>query len=240
MSLFDSGAEYAAHRPSYPDELPGLLARLPAQRGRALDIGCGTGQLTAPLAEHFDHVLGIDPSESQIAAATGGDNVRYEVAAAEQLPVADHSIDLVTVGQAAHWIEDLDAFYAEARRVASPGAAIALISYGVCHVEGVDKFYQDFYWGDFHRHWAPARRHVDTHLAELDFPFAPLDVSCPDIVRDYTFDQFVSYLQTWSALKSPGAAEEFAEFTDRLRVEWGEASTRRRVSWPVTVRAGAL
>lgn len=47
--------------------------------------------------------------------------MRYEVTAAESLPVTDHSIDLLTVAQAAHWIEDIDASYAEARRVAAPG-----------------------------------------------------------------------------------------------------------------------
>lgn len=240
MNLFDAGADYASFRPSYPPELPGLLAQLPAATTAALDVGCGTGQLTATLAPHFDTVLGVDPSESQIANATGPSNVAFQIGAAELLPNEDESVDLITVAQAAHWIDDLPAFYDEARRVGAQGSALALISYGVCHVEGLDEMYQKFYWGDFHRHWKPARYHVDTALAHLDFPFEAIPVSCPDITRELTFAEFVAYLGTWSAMKSPGAQEEFADFQDKLATAWGDASMSRQVRWPVTVRAGRL
>lgn len=111
MNLFDSGSDYAAHRPSYPEELPGLLATLPAHRTCALDVGCGTGQLTAKLGPHFEQVLGVDPSESQLSNATSPDNVRFQVGGSDQLPAGDNSVDLVTVAQAIHWFPDLDAFY---------------------------------------------------------------------------------------------------------------------------------
>ena len=40
-----------------------------AARGSALDFGCGVGRLTQSLAKHFDHVDGVDISESMIALA---------------------------------------------------------------------------------------------------------------------------------------------------------------------------
>ncbi len=46
-----------------------LSAKLPAPNKLALDVGCGTGQSTRPLAKYFDQVLGLDVSESQLDVA---------------------------------------------------------------------------------------------------------------------------------------------------------------------------
>lgn len=243
MNLFDGGADYADYRPSYPAELPRLLAGLISSHDVAVDVGCGTGQLTAPLGEHFDSVLGIDPSESQIANATAADGVRYDIGDAENLPLADDSVDLVTVAQAAHWFPKIDLFYDEARRVARDGAALALISYGVCHFSQnpeLDRVYQEFYHGDFHRHWEPSRHHVETALRELPFPFETLDCACPDIVRHLDLAAFTNYLHTWSAMKSPGALEEFEAFTKDLAAVWGKPTSTHEIRWPVAVRAGRV
>ncbi len=239
--IFDAGAEYAAHRPSYPDELPGLLAGLPAHTRVALDVGCGTGQLTVPLADHFDRVVGVDPSGSQIAAAAPHERVSYVVGTAEEVSV-DGPVDLVTVAQAAHWIDALGAFYARLGSFAAEDAVIALISYGVCHLEGLDEMYQEFYWGNFHRFWDPRRHHVEKGLASLEFPFAPVAVECPPIVRRYTHGQFISYLGTWSATKESlrQGSTELADFAAELADTWGEPDQPRTVTWPITVRAGRI
>ncbi|XP_040297434.1 putative methyltransferase DDB_G0268948 [Bufo bufo] len=71
-----------------------------------VDVGCGTGRYTLPLAPHFKKVLGIDMSESQINVAkqnTLANNVSYMVASAEKIPVKNDSVDLVHAGLAAHW-----------------------------------------------------------------------------------------------------------------------------------------
>ncbi|KAG8559160.1 hypothetical protein GDO81_017257 [Engystomops pustulosus] len=64
----------------------------------ALDVGCGTGRYTLPLAPHFKKVLGIDICDSQINVAkryNTANNVSYMVASAERLPVENNSVDLV-------------------------------------------------------------------------------------------------------------------------------------------------
>jgi 2-polyprenyl-3-methyl-5-hydroxy-6-metoxy-1,4-benzoquinol methylase len=43
----------------------------PKGHATALDFGCGVGRLTIPLAEHFDHVYGIDISEEMVGIARG-------------------------------------------------------------------------------------------------------------------------------------------------------------------------
>lgn len=243
-AVFDSGGAYAAHRPTYPDSLAPMLAELPRNRALAIDVGCGTGQFTTGLASHFHHVLGIDPSASQLESATPRDNVSYRLSEAAELPADNGSVDLLTVAQAAHWIDDLDGFYREARRVAAPGAVLALVSYGVCHLDGeLDQYFQDFYWGDFHRFWDPRRRHVENGLADLPFPFELARLDTPPMTASYDLEGFLGYLGTWTAVKNArasGHAHEFTRFAATLTEKWGDPSTARAVSWPVMVRAGRI
>ncbi|KAG8559148.1 hypothetical protein GDO81_017255 [Engystomops pustulosus] len=94
----------------------------------ALDVGCGTGRYTLPLAPHFKKVLGIDISDSQINVAKQNNtasNVSYMVAAAEKLPIKDDSVDLVNAGLAVHWFI-LDDFAGEVARVLKKNGCLAL------------------------------------------------------------------------------------------------------------------
>ena len=63
------GARYAAGRPVYPGKLAFTLEGLVSNHTLAVDVGCGTGQLSVLLAEHFKSVRAFDPSESQLAHA---------------------------------------------------------------------------------------------------------------------------------------------------------------------------
>ncbi|XP_073409297.1 uncharacterized protein [Dendrobates tinctorius] len=94
----------------------------------ALDVGCGTGRYTLPLAPHFKKVLGLDISESQLSLAkelTSAKNVTYMVALAEKLPVKDASVDLVNAGLAAHFFT-LDKFLNETVRVLKTRGCLAV------------------------------------------------------------------------------------------------------------------
>ncbi|XP_077128395.1 putative methyltransferase DDB_G0268948 isoform X1 [Ranitomeya variabilis] len=94
----------------------------------ALDVGCGTGRYTLPLAPHFKKVLGLDISESQLNLAkemTLANNVTYMVAPAEKLPLKDASVDLVQAGLAAHFFT-LDKFINESVRVLKTRGCLAV------------------------------------------------------------------------------------------------------------------
>ncbi|XP_075141335.1 putative methyltransferase DDB_G0268948 [Leptodactylus fuscus] len=94
----------------------------------ALDVGCGAGRYTIPLAPHFKKVLGTDISESIINVAkqyNSADNVSYMVAPAEKMPLKDASVDLVTAGLAAHWF-NLEKFASEAIRVLKTKGCLAM------------------------------------------------------------------------------------------------------------------
>lgn len=93
---FDQGGEaYARYRPTYPEALAAFLARDVPGRN-ALDVGCGSGQLTCQLAEHLDSVVGVDPSADQLAHAQPHPRVRYVCAPAEATGIPAHSVGLVT------------------------------------------------------------------------------------------------------------------------------------------------
>ena len=241
MTWFESGGEYAAHRPTYPPELASVLRRASPDGRIAVDVGCGTGQLTVLLAEHFEDVVGLDPSEDQIANATAGSNVAYRVSSAEALDVADASTSLITVAQAAHWF-DLDEFYREVRRIAVPGAALALITYGVVELdEDLQSRFDAFYRDEIGPFWPAERRHVDNRYADLDFPFPRVDAPAVEIERSWSLRAFVGYLETWSAARrarESGRGEIVQQLADDLAPIWGDES--RTVRWPVTTLLGRV
>jgi SAM-dependent methyltransferase len=236
-------SSYAAFRPRYPQALVEALAAAAPGRRLALDGACGTGQLTVPLADRFEVVVGCDASVAQIAAAEAHPRVRYLVAPAEALPAEAASVDLITVAQAAHWL-DLDRFYAEVQRVARPGGVVALITYGIITLEGpagmvVDHFYRDVIGS----YWPPERAHVETGYRDLPFPFAAVDLPEQAMVAAWDRDALVGYVRTWSAVTRAKAAlgtDPAIALEQALAAVWPERSEPRRVTWPLSVRAGRV
>ncbi len=239
----ETAPDYAAHRPTYPVALAEHLALLAPHRDLALDCGCGTGQLSVLLAAHFARVVATDASAAQIANAAPHPNVSYRVAPAEASGLAPGSVDLVTVAQAAHWL-DLDAFYAEAARVARPGAALALVTYGVLHLDGapgpvVDQFYRAIA-GPY---WPPERRHVEEGYRNLPFPVPDLPAPSLAITVSWMLADLLGYVETWSAVRALEAArgrEPIEAFRGALAAAWGDPRTRRLVRWPLSLRIGRL
>ena len=72
MSAFQSirGAlAYSLHRPSYPEALIELACHNLAAREQALDVACGSGQLTIEISKRFQKVVGLDRSKAQLEKA---------------------------------------------------------------------------------------------------------------------------------------------------------------------------
>jgi len=91
-----------------------------------LDLGCGTGRHAVWLANAGANVTGIDFSEGMMEKARakpGADKVRFLVHDLHRrLPFADGAFDAVVSGLVLEHLRPLDPFFAEARRVAKPGA----------------------------------------------------------------------------------------------------------------------
>jgi SAM-dependent methyltransferase len=103
--------DYVAHRPDYPAGVRELLARECGlgPRSVVVDLGSGTGILSARLLESGARVVGVEPNAAMRAAAerTFAREPRFESVAgsAEATGLGDASADLATAGQAFHWFD---------------------------------------------------------------------------------------------------------------------------------------
>lgn len=108
-----SAAYYLRGRVPYPAALVDLLVdELDLDgRGRLLDLGCGPGSLSLPLAPHFEHVVAVDADEQMLAEgerqaqATGITNVAWVHARAEELSRSIGHFRLATLAQSFHWMD---------------------------------------------------------------------------------------------------------------------------------------
>ena len=191
---------YANFRPGYPPELFAWLARVSPSREAVWDCGCGSGQASVPLAEHFAMVHATDVAPEQIAAAKPHSRVRYSVTPAEHSGLPDQSVDLVTVAQALHWF-DVTAFFAEATRVARPGALLAVWNYPRPRFVDaeLDRRFFTFYSQVVGPYWPPERRHIEEGYKSLPFPFEEVESPEFGFELDWNIDQVAGYASSWSA-----------------------------------------
>lgn len=241
---------YASARPHYPEALfDWIVAESPA-RALVWDAGCGNGQASTALAEHFEQVIATDPSARQLANAVAHPRVEYrneprnlpaENGMGYRTSLSDHSVDAITVAQALHWFE-LDAFVEEVRRVARPGALFAAWCYANCSVApAVDAVVSRLYDDVLGAYWSPERRLVEEGYASLALPFAPVVSPAFAMTVEWNARQLLAYLASWSAaqkyLKVTGI-DAVAALADELVAAWGEATRVRTVRWDLALRAG--
>ena len=101
-----------------------VLAALPGPALRILDVGCGGGFLSNPLAAAGHETLGLDLSRGALAVARrhdGTGRVRYLAGDALRLPFPRACFDAVCAMDFLEHIPDPGAFLAEAARVLRPG-----------------------------------------------------------------------------------------------------------------------
>jgi ubiquinone/menaquinone biosynthesis C-methylase UbiE len=116
---------YERGRPTYPVEAVRWM--LGEQPRTVLELGAGTGKLTRVLTGlgHDVHATDPDPAMLRILErAVPG--VRTAQASAEEVPLADASVDAVIAAQAFHWF-DLDRALPEVARVLRPGGRLCVV-----------------------------------------------------------------------------------------------------------------
>lgn len=136
-----TASHYATYRRDVPDVLIEAVVRAAelTDDDIALDLGCGTGQVSLPLARHVGLVVAVDPEPAMLAGlrvratATKGANVLPVLAADRELPLISNvwaaSLGAVTVGNALHWMDTRHVF-AQSRALLRVGGALVIISQG--------------------------------------------------------------------------------------------------------------
>lgn len=95
--LFSKHAsQYAAFRPTYPQELFDFIYSHTNRFDNAWDAGTGNGQVARELSKKFQRVFATDISEGQIANATQALNINYSIAA-ETTNFADHTLLIFSI-----------------------------------------------------------------------------------------------------------------------------------------------
>ena len=98
-----------------------------------LDVGCGTGYLTAKLKCHFSQskIIGLDFSREMLEVASHKhQGVGWVLADAHDLPFSDGCFDILTSNLSYQWAGDLSRAFREARRVLSPSGILACTLFG--------------------------------------------------------------------------------------------------------------
>ena len=116
----DRAAAHFGRDPARLDSLAGL---------RVLDIGCGGGILSEPLARLGARVVGADPSESNIAVAAhhaerSGLTIDYRAVAAEALAQSGETFDVVLAMEVVEHVADVGLFIALAASMVAPGGQL--------------------------------------------------------------------------------------------------------------------
>jgi SAM-dependent methyltransferase len=130
--------------PSRYDDLASVMR---GQGGRALDLGCGAGQLVFALADRFEALVGVDISDVRIRLADSVLAERYPqcrgrvtfhcVDPDAPLPFPDRSFDMVMACAVLEAVPDVFATLDEVARVCRPGGYVLISVANACYLKHV-------------------------------------------------------------------------------------------------------
>ena len=233
--------DYKRFRPEYPGALYQYLADIAPGNELAFDIGCGNGQASLELAQHFQRVEASDASAAQIQQAIPHPNIHYQVSPAEQINCADNSVDLITVAQAIHWF-DHDTFFSAVDRVLKPNGILAVWGYQLLYTDTqLDPLIEQFHTDVIGPYWPPERALLDNGYTRIAFPYPRLDTPSFFMNAHWQFSHLIGYLNTWSAVKQYEKAQgknPIELLFHKFESAWGDLNKEKKIYWPLILYVG--
>lgn len=204
-------ALYDRARPNYPEQLFDDLFALGSLRPgtRVLEIGCGTGQASRPLARRGCRLVCVELGEklAEIARLNLVDFPLVDVVTASfdtwEPPGVD--FDMVFAASAWHWL-DPSTRYGKAARLLKPGGLLALVTGGHAFPKGFDPFFTDIQGcydaiGEGFGKWPPPTPEEipdERQAIEGSGLFEDVRVGRYLWTVDYTADSYIDLLNTYS------------------------------------------
>jgi SAM-dependent methyltransferase len=231
----DTAAYYHRYRHGYPSAAIDALAGAFQLTGQdvIVDLGCGTGQLTLPMARQVRAAIGMDVEPDmleharQAAKDTDVRNVMWLLGADTDIPalrclLGDRSVGAITIAQALHWMNHQDLFKAVVPLL-RPGGGIAVVT------NGTPLWLQDTDWSralhDFLERWLgttltyacgtdeDSQRRYREDLASAGFDVSATAV---DYVASLDLDQLVGGVYSAMGGRIPAASRRPA-FAEEIR-----------------------
>lgn len=220
-----------------------LLQKLGIEPGmRALDVGCGPGNLTAHIADIVGEngsVTGIDPSKERIAIALKIATTKlsfYEGRAEDLSLFPSASFDAVFVNSTFHWVEDQPTALKEFARVLKPGGHLGISGGSGDYVAAHEKIKADVLAKDPYRQYPETsgpkflkKRELEGLLSDAGFSERKIIINTI-IKLARNAEAMIEWLDTSSSGKTyggiplelrPRAREEMKQEWDKLTTEKG-------------------
>jgi SAM-dependent methyltransferase len=114
-------------RPAYPAEAVAWALAGVVPRADIVDVGAGTGKLTAQLVALGHYLTAVEPDPEMLRVLTERlSTVQGHLGTGEATTLPDNSVDVITVAQAFHWMDEVASF-AEFGRILRPGGRVVLL-----------------------------------------------------------------------------------------------------------------
>jgi SAM-dependent methyltransferase len=207
----DTAWFYARYRPGYPE---GFFADVVRRfrldgTGGLLDLGCGTGQLTVPLARHVAAALGVDPEPEMLVEAAsranelGVTNVSWAQGSSEDLPGEFGRFTLVTMGRSFHWMDRERVLEALDGMVEADGGVVmandsCLVRPVTAWQRAVDELQPRFVPPDALPSPSPSSSDESHESILSRSPFPNVQRVIHEFTREWTVDAIIGYLYSTS------------------------------------------
>ncbi|GFR72207.1 SAM-dependent methyltransferase [Elysia marginata] len=183
-SLFTNAKQtelYAQYRPRYTEDVFKTIldycGETSSDFSLAVDVGCGSGQSTEPLAKHFKRAF--------------------------------------------HWMDGTK-FFAEVDRILKPGGSLVIYGYATCSLapKELDDYFQKFYHSVLPEYWTGGRKAVEDKYTCFSIPYEGWKRNDDmTIEKDWSIDEFVGYLGSWSAVNEYNQKNSPANILEKVHLE---------------------